>query len=136
MFITWYVIFQGEVQILIGPEDVRIEEGATARFPCVYNGTISVPFWKINGIPYVPDQLPYRHIYSYPDQTLIVTDVVSSLNLTTYQCIFFFEESSVGILTVLPGKIQVQIRLTILKIISKHAGNDTSKDEPTVGGKS
>ena len=89
------------VRIIEGPRDVEVEEGDTAEFSCFFTRTSSTPCWIINDTVYSIDELPSGHFYR--NKTLLVTDVDSSLNSTTYQCQIHHIMSSVAILIVLPG---------------------------------
>lgn len=91
----------GSVQIIQGPEDVAVEEGGTANFPCLYNGTFAIPYWKINGSLFSVLRLPRQH--SYFNYILRVKDVTLSLNSTTYQCMFQDISSPIATLTIFSG---------------------------------
>ena len=82
-----------------------MEEGDTAEFSCFFTETSSTPCWIINGTVYSIDELPSGH--SYRNHTLLVTDVDSSLNSTTYQCQILHIMSSLAILTVFPGSYSI-----------------------------
>ena len=91
----------GGVRIIEGPEDTSVIEGSAAEFPCFFVGTSNIPLWKINNTVYSIDELPSEHFYR--NQTLLVTNVNLSLNLTKYQCQIANIKSSVAVLIVFPG---------------------------------
>ena len=87
-----------EIAITDGPEDVTVNEGGTASFPCWVTGTTDLPFWYINDFIYTIQFFPPRHYYS--NNTLLVLDVQLSDNGTTYQCSLHVASSRIGVLTV------------------------------------
>lgn len=106
------------IEIEHGPEDITVEEGASASFPCLITGTTSVPFWCIGGSVYSIRNLPSRH--SYFNWTLTIANVEPSDNGTTYQCSLHVVSSNTAVLTVIadPAGILEQfvgaIRITYL----------------------
>lgn len=87
-----------EIEIARDPEDVTVNEGGSATFSCLVNGTTDVPFWYIGGSVHTIHDLPSRH--SYWNWTLMVSDVQPSDNGTEYQCSLFIVSSRIAILSV------------------------------------
>ena len=93
-------------EISQGPQNVTVNEGESAMFPCLYTGTNEFPLWYINGASYAilgtSLGLPERHRYF--NQTITVRDVQLSDNGNTYRCSFLFGEitSEMATLTVIP----------------------------------
>ena len=82
------------------PHNVTVTEGNEASFACSFNGSFSVPGWKINGRTYTWNTLPAKH--EFTGSQLVVSDVDVSMNGSTYQCfIGAMYQSAVGTLTVL-----------------------------------
>lgn len=84
-----------------GPEDAAVPEGGSATFHCWYTGTTQVPFWSIGGSIFTLDSLPDNHYYS--NRSVTVYNVGAESNGTEYQCQFFTQASSIGVLTVIAG---------------------------------
>ena len=74
-------------EIIQGPQNVTVNEGQSAMFPCLYTGTNNFPLWYINGALYAilgtSLGLPERH--SYFNQMITLTDVQPSDNGNTLQ---------------------------------------------------
>ena len=100
---TALLVVVSAIEITQGPQDVTVEEGQSASFPCFYNGTPDIPTWIISGFYYLHVGFPDRHTYS--NQIMTVHDVQVSDNGTTYQCGFVVINifSSIATLTVIPG---------------------------------
>ena len=89
-----------------GPEDVTVNEGDSASFPCFLNETNGVPFWQIGDFVCTIRDLPRRHYYS--NWTLTITDVQLKDNGTTYQCLIYIISSKIAVLTVSGGEIAIE----------------------------
>ena len=99
---TFFV--ESVIEITQGPQNVTVNEGESASFPCFYHGTDDVPVWFINSASYNIQRLPTRH--TYYNETLRVTNVQASDNGATYKCAFLYDQmeissTSTGTLTVL-----------------------------------
>ena len=109
------LVAESTITITQGPQDVRVEEGQSASFPCSYTGTNDIPIWFINNSSYSTQGLPERHTYF--NKTVTIHDVKHSDNGTTYWCMFLSGvSSSVATLTVLPAT-QGRYQLAILQVI-------------------
>ena len=91
-----YQSFLGSTSAFViteGPQNLTVQEGETAIFPCSYTETLTYPVWYINASSYTVTAswqlLPPRHTYSISQQKMIVTDVQLSDSGTTYRCLFF-----------------------------------------------
>ena len=78
----------GVVVFLQEPMNVTVSEGMNAVFPCHYSGTNAAPTWKINNKTYHNNRLPPKHSYNVSAHGLVVSNVDSSLNMTSYSCHF------------------------------------------------
>ena len=74
----------GTIQWFATPQDVHVDVGETAVFPCNFTGSSRVPYWNINDRLYYFNEVPSRHFYS--NRALHVLNVNISDNLTRYQC--------------------------------------------------
>ena len=70
------------------PRNVTVEEGGVANFSCVYNGSGNI-VWKINGTTFNVNNLPSNHrvVGFIKGESLIIIDIMTQLNGSTYQCI-------------------------------------------------
>ena len=70
------------------PRNVTLKEDETANFSCVYNGS-GVISWRINGTTYSLNSLPPNHrvVPLTKGESIIINDIVTQLNGSTYQCI-------------------------------------------------
>ena len=90
------------------PRNVAVNEGGTANFSCVYNGS-GVISWKINGSTSSQNNFPPNHrvVRLTKGESMIINDIMTQLNGSTYQCIltstssdFTFLESEIGVLLI------------------------------------
>lgn len=85
------------------PNDVYTYPGRTAKFPCVSNATTRIPEWNISGVIYHTRNLPQQ--FKYFNKQLIYSNVSTSSNGTTFQCVFLAqrEQSEIAKLIIIPG---------------------------------
>lgn len=87
------------IEITHGPENVTVNEGDSAMFPCYVTGTTDLPVWYIDDSVYTIRGLPRRHFYS--NRTLTIIDVQRSDNGTKIRCSLLIVSSDTAILNVI-----------------------------------
>ena len=92
--ITEYSYFADQLgSISPKPTDQRAMEGDLVLFRCQYSLRELVPFWSINGVTYLPSNLPADHWVN--SSGLVVRAQVEN-NRTSFQCQFNIFLSSIN----------------------------------------
>ena len=102
-----------KIHFLEEPRSVVVTENGKMRMACRYNGTASTPVWIINRTRFSLRELPpaYNIDYNSPF-SLLATNVILSMNSTTYQCEVIDNEGNIissNIALLLVGKIHMHI---------------------------
>ncbi len=105
----------GRIHFPCSPNDAFVTQGSSAVFCCVYNGTNHLPLLRINSLIYGPTSLPDHHYYTR--EGLLVENIRSSMNGSTYSCLqvdynsagnLFTVESCVAVLTVMENSTEIR----------------------------
>ena len=94
--------FLGAVLFNSQPSNMTVSEGSEVRFQCSFEGSASIPDWKINGTLNYWGYIAYPFMFDISDFSLTVHNVQASYDGTSFQCIIHgLAKSSIGYLTVL-----------------------------------
>ena len=97
--------------IIPKPTDQTAEVGELAFFQCQYSLEFFLPSWIINGVEYLPSELPPNH---WINSSGLIVRASKEINRTSYECSFnIFLKHSNGVVIV----FQTSMQLAYLTVI-------------------